>query len=425
MTKYIFLDTNVFLHCKTFTEINWRKLFEETQRTDEIFIVVPYMVNKELDSLKGSEKKARNLQKKLRELKDVEFEEGITLNITLFPTKWSILKPEWAEKLDENDSDCHIIAEVLAFKEKHPDDEIYFITGDNSPYFQANALGINTIFWLDDKYTTIFKPVEKRKEKKFTDLKIYFKNDDNKYEISPEDELSLEELIAEEFPDFTNIMDNEEKKTIISNDDQDRKILEKITIKDAKEKGLIVDDLIKSLGPNAMFSLLASNLKSRKQFKEEVLKYYEEMKEYRKYIEIELFLNNRGNKPYNNVNIEIFTVLEKEFELKSKEELEMPEKPKRERSFFPFIKYPSILSTQHREYNVKYSSPQKIEKNKNDIWVFGYSVRKIQHNDTLQLYPIMIKFPEVFKMKKIQLHCTFLHDEEGATKDQKLEIDIS
>lgn len=429
MIKYIFLDTNVFLHCKVFTEINWRDLFEETQKTDEIIIVVPYKVNKELDNLKGHEKKARNIQKKLRELKDVEFKEGITLNITLFPTKWSILKPDWVEKLDKNDSDCQIIAEVLAFKEEHPDDEIFFVTGDNTPYFQANALGINTVFWLDKEFESIFKPIEIQTASinKLTDLKIFFKNNDNKYEISSENELNFDEFVAEEFSDFLDLMNDEENEIVISEDDKDNKNLEKMTIKEAKEIGLTVGDLFKSLRPSALelFSPLSFNLKSHEQFKEEIQKFYEEMKEYRRYIEIELFLTNKGNKPYNNVNIEIYTVLEKGFELKSKEELEKPEKPKRDRTFFPFTPYSSILPIQHKEYNVKYSSPQKIEKEKNDIWVFGYSVKKIQHNDTLRLFPFMIKFPEVFKMKKTQFHCAFKHDEEGVSKEQKLIISFS
>lgn len=428
MTKYIFLDTNVFLHCKTFTEIDWRNLFEETQNDDEIVIVVPYMVNKELDNLKRYEKKARNIQNKLKELKDVEFKECISLNISFFPTKWSSLKPEWAEKLDENESDCKIIAEILVFKENNPDDEVYFVTGDNTPYFQADALGINTIYWLDEEYKTIFNPskTQPTRKHKLTDLNLIFKNKDNKYELSTENELSLDEFIAEEFPEFPDLIKEEEKETILLENNEKSMISEKMTIKEAEEKGLTVADLINNLGLNAskLFSPLSFNLKSRKQFKEEVLKYYEEMNEHRKYIEIELFLTNKGNKPYNNVNIEIITILEKDFKLKSKEELEKPEKPKIERDFFPYTSL-TIPQFTHKEYNVKYSSPEKIEKEKNDIWVFGYSIKKIQHNDILSLYPITIKFPEEFKMKKIHFFCTFKHDEEGVTKNQKLIIDIS
>ena len=102
MTKYIFLDTNVFLECLLFTEIDWREIPKDSQKLDKIIIVIPYKVNEELDNLKRYEKKARNVQKRLRKLKDVEFKEGITLNITVFPINWSSLKSEWAEKLDEN-----------------------------------------------------------------------------------------------------------------------------------------------------------------------------------------------------------------------------------------------------------------------------------------------------------------------------------
>ncbi|MBD3213326.1 MAG: hypothetical protein GF311_12020 [Candidatus Lokiarchaeota archaeon] len=415
MTKFIFLDTNVFLHCKSFTEIDWRELFKDSPPEEDIVIVVPYMVNKELDDTKKYDKKARNIQNKLKNLKDVEFKPGITLNITIFPMKWSSLKSKWAEKLDENESDCKIIAEILVHQENNPDEDVYFVTGDNTPYFQADALGINTIFWLDEKYNEIFKSSELKttKKNKLTDLKILFRNSENKYELPIQNDISLDDFITDEFPEYPDLMKKEEKEG---------ELIE-------MEKSLEMDeeDLKKSLGrPNlkkilSYVSLL--DFKSHEQFKEEVLKYYEGIKEYRKYVEIELYLKNFGIKPYNNVNIEICTLLEKDFDLKSKEELEKPRKP--ERSFFPFSPYSSIIPIQHKEYNVKYDPPQKIEKDKNDIWIFGYSVKKIQHKDTIGLYPITIKFPETYKAKKIKFNCAFKHDEEGVSKEQKLILDLS
>lgn len=431
MTKFVFLDTNVFIHCKSFIEIEWRELFKDSQTEDDIVIVVPYMVKKELDNSKKYDKKARNIQNKLKELKDVEFKEGITLNITIFPIKWSSLKPEWVEKLDENESDCKIIAEILVFKENHSDDEIYFVTGDNTPYFQADALGINTIFWLDEQYNAIFKPskIKTAKINKLTDLKIYFNNRENKYELPVQNDISLDDFVADEFPEFPDLMKEEEKEMEVIESEESHEMDEEMTLKEAEEKGLTVGDLMKSLGRShieKLFSPLSLlNFKSREQFKEEVVKYYEEINEFRKYVEIELYLTNKGNKPYNNVKIEIFALLEKVFDLKSKEELEKPEKPKIERELFPFTSYSSIISQQHKEYNVKYFSPEKIEKEKNDIWIFGYSIKKIQHKDTLGLYPITIKFPETFKTKKIQFFCSFKHDEEGVTKEQKLTLDVS
>ncbi|MEJ2248839.1 MAG: PIN domain-containing protein [Candidatus Lokiarchaeota archaeon] len=430
MTIFIFLDTNVFLQCKTFTEIKWRDLFEISKEKDDIVIKVPYIVNKELDKAKKYEKKARNIQSKLRKLNNMEFDEGISLKISIFPTKWSSLKSEWTDKLDENESDCRIIAEILFFKENHPDDEIYFITGDNTPYFQANAMQIKTIFWLDNQYNEIFEQINDKtvKRNKLTDLKILFKNRKIEYQLSARKVVNFEEFIVEEFPDFPDLM-NEKKNEINSTEiNQISKKESVMTLKEAKEKGLIENGFIKSLEKmydNFLPLNSFLNFKSDDQFGEEILEYYEEMKEYWKYAEIELYIINEGFKPYNNVNIEIWTVLEKGFELKSKEKLEKPEKPKFERNDFLINSYVPSLPIQYKEYNVKYSSPQKIEKEKKDIWVFGYSIKKIQHTETLSLYPLMIKFPENFKMKKIHFICKFKHDEEGITKDQKLILDVS
>ena len=47
--KYIFLDTNVFIHCKDFTRIQWKNLFKELKITINLFI--PEIVLDELDDL--------------------------------------------------------------------------------------------------------------------------------------------------------------------------------------------------------------------------------------------------------------------------------------------------------------------------------------------------------------------------------------
>lgn len=331
--------------------------------------------------------------------------------------------------MDENDSDCRIIAEILVFKEKHPNDEVYFITSDNRPYLQADALGINTFFWTDDEYKEIFEPIKpkSKKEEKLTDLKIYFENKENEYKISTETKLkNLEDFVKEEFPNYSYLVDIEKKKSLPLENAKNHEISKNLTIKEAEEKGFPIGNIFKSLEPILKIANMVPNIhiKSNDEFKEDILQFYEEMKEYRKYNRIKFFLINNGSKPYNNVNIQLYTILEKNFEIKSKEDLEKPIKPKIERYPFssPSLAFLSVKS--YKEYNVKYSVPEKIEKEKNDIWTFGYSIKKIQHNVSLPLYPIMIKFPEGFKMKKITFFCTFTHDEEGITMEQKLKLDI-
>lgn len=47
-----------------------------------------------------------------------------------------------------------------------------------------------------------------------------------------------------------------------------------------------------------------------------------------------------------------------------------------------------------------------------------------QHKTRLRLYPIILKFPNDFKVNKLYIGCVFTHDEEGTTKPQKLILNI-
>ena len=144
LIKYIFLDTNVFYHCKFFMEIDWKSSF--TDKVDKVIIKVPYMVIKELDKGKYDIKRAKQVLPILRESKDTEINEGVILQISIFPTKWESLEQEWKEKLDKEDHDNRIIAEVLKFSQENPDCDVIFITGDNLTYMNATEMGINTNF---------------------------------------------------------------------------------------------------------------------------------------------------------------------------------------------------------------------------------------------------------------------------------------
>ena len=52
---------------------------------------------------------------------------------------------------------------------------------------------------------------------------------------------------------------------------------------------------------------------------------------------------------------------------------------------------------------------------------FGYNVRKLKHGETIELYPIAIRIPELFSTKEITLKCAFTQEEEGRRKSQSKE----
>jgi len=89
MKKILFLDTNVFIECKSFTEISWRELFDNFK--GDIIIYVPETVLEELDSLKKRKGKAIKILSKIREYFGIEFEPGIKLEISTIPPDWDSL----------------------------------------------------------------------------------------------------------------------------------------------------------------------------------------------------------------------------------------------------------------------------------------------------------------------------------------------
>lgn len=68
--KYLFLDTNIYLHFKSFEQIDWSKLIEGN---DEYCIVIPEIVIREIDKIKDSgrgkvQKKAKNISSRFGEI---------------------------------------------------------------------------------------------------------------------------------------------------------------------------------------------------------------------------------------------------------------------------------------------------------------------------------------------------------------------
>lgn len=386
MTLFVFLDTNVFIHCKIFTEIKWRELFKDNQNDEEIVIILPYMVNKELDNLKKYDKKARNIQNKLKELKDVEFNESITLNISIFPTKWSSLKPEWAELLDENESDCKIIAEILVFKEENPDNEVYFVTGDNTPYFQAKALGINTIFWLDEKYKEIFGSDDKKeKVPSLPDLGVYFNDQMSK-------ELNLPKI--------------SEKTELLS-----------------------IDDLLED---NFEFNDESELKYEVKEEIEELIDIYnKQLEQINNHQEINLTIRNDCNHPYNDIEIYITTILENDFILTIRELIKRPDKPKipdyydngslekirKDLQTGIYLRGTEKIVRMHNlKLNMHISSENKGKHNK---WEVVYHIDRIKHNKMIDLHPLLIFSPDSYKTNRIELKIAYSHEEPGKIKEQK------
>lgn len=381
---YIFLDTNIFEQCKLFTGIDWKQIllqFKPDVEEKSVVLKIPYMVIIELDDHKKRDKEARKALATIRRIDLGDENPNFDLDISIRRPNWDDLDPELIVRLNENENDHQILAEILLFKNDCPQEDVLLITGDYVPYKLAEEFGIDAIYWLDTPFKEYF---EKPKLEKKPDLELLFLKDGSV-------ESSIDVEIKE--PTESTIEDNEFKSIYEGSNPQH-------------------------------FSVLA-RLKSRDELESELEDYNLEMKNFLRFFKIEMVLKNNGEQPYTNITIEISTKLEKEMKIDYKENITIPEKPRAFSSFTSLIGGIALIPPASRKPNVTYYDIENQEMENNTDWTFGYHIVKIRHNDLIIIpYPIMIWIPEKPKAKTIIFNLHFTQDEPGRIKDQTLKINI-
>ena len=380
---YIFLDTNVFEQCKLFTGIDWKQIlliFKPDLEEKSVILKIPYIVMMELDDHKKRDKEARKALATIRRIDLGGIYPDFDINISLRRPNWDDLDPELIERLNENENDHQLLAEILLFKKNYPQENVIFITGDYIPYKLAEEFEFDAIYWLDSHFKEYF---EKPKIEKKPDLELLLIKDGN--------------AVAS--------INLEMKEPPVS------------TIEDEEFKSVYEES-------NSLHFGVLARLKSRDELTSELDKYNLEMKNFFRFYKIEMVLYNNGEKTYNNIAIEISTKLEKEMKIDYEENLKVPEKPNAV-SNFTSIGNLALSPAIYRKPNVTYYDIKNQEMEKNSDWSFGYHIDKIKHNDYIVIpYPIMIWSPDKPKAKKIIFNIHFTQDESGRVKDQQLEINI-
>lgn len=379
---YIFLDTNVFEQCKSFTEIDWPNIvaqFKSNIEYKNIILKVPYIVIMELDDHKKFDEKARKTLAKIRKFERINNNKNIKLEISIRPPRWDSLDLNLREELMENENDHRILAEILLFKKQNQYHDVLFVTGDYVPHKLAKELGINTINWLDEEYKSFFRKV---KNKKKPDLELLFVNKGNTSSIIEWEFKSPEHLAFEDFIEPYEDLEWEDPMR---------------------------------------FELLRPDY----EVESEIEVYNQKVEEFSRYIEIQFILINNGNHPYTNIDVFISTSLEQQFKIQHKVDVKIPIKP----DAFDELSENKSSFYAIEESDVRYHEITKQEKisNKMDYkWDFGYYIEKVKHNETFFIpFPIMIWIPEKPNLKKITFKIQFTHDESGKIKEQKLEINLN
>ncbi|MEY8868219.1 PIN domain-containing protein [Meridianimaribacter flavus] len=149
--KYIFLDTNIFLHFQNFEKIDW--LSESSSKACKL--IIPPIVIDELDEKKiGTNKigkRARSILNRFEQLVetgDTKIRENVDFEILL-------LKPN-QEVYDKNglnfkEKDHRLIASIIQFSQEYDLTQILLCSNDIGPRLRAKTHNIESLK-LDSKY---------------------------------------------------------------------------------------------------------------------------------------------------------------------------------------------------------------------------------------------------------------------------------
>ncbi|WP_330443098.1 PIN domain-containing protein [Flavobacterium sp. C4GT6] len=143
--KYIFVDTNIFLHYRYFEEINWL----EESCSEQCKIMIAPIVIDELDSKKiGTTKISTRARKVLNRIEEIyelslsEIRKNIFFELILDKPSKSIYNQY---NLNFDEQDHRLIAAILEFSKNHPVENILLYTNDVGPRLKAIQLNIKPL----------------------------------------------------------------------------------------------------------------------------------------------------------------------------------------------------------------------------------------------------------------------------------------
>lgn len=420
-SKTLFVDTNIFLHYRSFDEIDWLSLLE----VDYVKIRVTSIVIQELNKHKdGSSRKLRDkaakVIKKLHQLVDAGLEVNLKPNVDIcFEVSNSC--PNFAIlNLDPNSQDDRLLASILLFRDTNPDSSIILITADLGLRLKAISHQVKTMSLPDelklpselDETEKQIKELEKEileLKRRVPELRLHLPNNSDRVNYE----------VIKPLPPDLNV------------DETIKRHIEKLKEKFPKLPGIEID--AQSIAPSSktIGQIYGSDqpevlpweiVSYNKQLEDFFENYSQYLAEYIPWSEIrsrifllEISIFNSGTCPAE--DIDIFMHFPDGFTLHKTLDLNMPEKP--EPPSFPSPKTreerlkhmipslaPSALSQialppnfQNRtQPNV--SSPNIRHTNSYDVNVH---VRKLKQNKSESFYPIFIVFDSFTQVSSFRI----------------------
>jgi hypothetical protein len=431
MRKIAYLDTNVLLHCKPIDELDWSSLLA----ANEIELVVTSIVTDELDLQKDQnphlrlKRRARTVLKKLSAFWMNHQSAKILPHIYL---RYDFVESRsLCEKyhLDPLSKDNNLIAAILDYKERHPSEDVVFITRDQSVLFKAKQFNIAPIsptkdMELEEEPDVVEKENERLKQElakaqtRIPKIVFAFDNGSNHQRLEIEEELiitddAIQKYLAEIREQYPKVI-FQEKKPVISKGSFSLKDLDRVS----KMWVLLEDEeLIEIQGKKIPVTAEAVT-----EYNHQLEQFYEESSNYliegiqyqnrhRKIFPLKFALHNEGTSPGLSVKVTIsippdLTVHDR-FPLGKPKPQPQPPKPPARKTLYspvlmPRLDMPYFDVASRIGPIVPDPSEPIIEAQKGHVEV-TFVVPKLRHVDTPQdLGPVWITLPEKSKSFKLK-----------------------
>jgi hypothetical protein len=386
--KYVFLDTNIFIHFSDFEQLDWPTILHTDK--DIVIILAPIVID-ELDKHKYNKnpkiaKRVKRLLPKIEAYIDNPklCKYGLKY-ISSRPLEFTLIE----NKLDENEQDDCLLASIIEFSQTLGNNEsLVYITNDVGPRLKAKSLNIDT-FKLSDAYQLPNEPDETeikniKLQNELNDLKskapvlsLSFANESNfmKYKRNSLDYSKQ------------NFIETEMKKARVDNP----YLVYRDTTKIQNTKPSI------TFLHSAPFSLSETQIN---EYNKELDKYFIEHQKYAERlfeafvfksntIEIDLILNNNGTSPALDIDIEIhfpdgFELFREKDIPKISNKASLPYQPKH-RYDFNFNLDPIGISSLRATQNIDFLNPNQPTIKKTNSYLVSYAVQSLKHNKIFEL----------------------------------------
>jgi len=303
-SKYVFVDTNTFLHFLPLDQIKWIDLTREPGTV----IVIADVVIRELDRIKDRhtdlkiKKRAAESLKRIRKwYAEKKISDEVTFQFFQKPLTLDFLSHD----LEKESQDDRLIASAIQFKQEKND--VFLLTADTGLFLKCSARNID-VLELDDKYRL---PQEPDTEEKLRNELLTLKNLIPKISLSfhPKDEVKTVTIHPE-------VVLSEVSRQLQISKIKEKYPLKELNFTSAHDTSGAIGSMTVGDFVNKISLLNNKSAEEIDRYNKEVKKYYSDYEAFidvnnayknllRRHFKIELILENSGTKPAENIDIHL------------------------------------------------------------------------------------------------------------------------